>query len=979
MERRRAHGSASLGKGALETFITGLNPRPALLYCLLVPATSGWWKVNLGVQGRLIFPEWRVQVFWWFRGILRGCRWRRWLGCDLWVPGWAFACLRAHKQRLNEAQTGSRFRFDSTWHDPVEGVLCWYCWDSGSGCAKPATEKFSTPSSCRLGFGWWFGSGVASLSDLLWIEPLLRSSSRPHGERVARPTKQFVPHQLWPAFQCHGSWQRWEEGHHRLPRKWLGHCVSSEFFWLCGSKAPGHCFPDTFQCSWERAHLPRLLVWRDHLQLGECWQLSIFSWLGWRWRHWHAQKEHGWQGESLGVHAMPHVDSGSVGSVLNIFLDYTFYVACNLSVMQYKKTYCRPFRHTLIEMNSPKANQQVAWAVLQVYLYEQLSNGTIYAHALPLPTARDFSAADFDRDGDVDIMIVPPNSDSCLYFERHGDGSLEQLFGTDNPFNALCKQPSGSTTTEQELFASLGDWDGDGETDLVVIDNYRVTLWKNQPMDTFVEVDEKNNPFARIGLSVPSDVTVVDVNHDGRPDVIVPPQSNLAAQWAALSGGGGYQPYTYFEHAATDLLVEQVGEANPFGKVDFNELLSTQAFLPLKASFLDIDDDGDLDLVHSELHYTRNDGNGQFTYLNRTDPHHPFLGIEDNKASCWTFVDWDKDGDLDLVQAYERGGRTLEEIRVYKAWVTQQVLEMVRNGTSRAECRAWAQKKGPQMRFYRNDGATFRELTGPDNPFHGIGPLELENSCPALVDLDKDGTLELVLGTQTGSVSLLRNFCWKILWLFVSEEALWYFFARPTLLCSKVSSSILSKRTAPFSALPKARLLTSPFKQSSAWLQSILTLWIGMVTGTPTWLSRALTKCNSFIEVFVGPHLPTASLVFATILPQSASVLLAQKGQTAPSVAISMSARRTDAGRAQATMNWQGPAVSEAGIGRKASSRHHVLNNVEVSSLNDSTCVFLPLGFGCQFSMIFLLRCCQVFVFCPFAKLVCCYCTATSN
>ena len=101
---------------------------------------------------------------------------------------------------------------------------------------------------------------------------------------------------------------------------------------------------------------------------------------------------------------------------------------------------------------------------MQVYLHEQLSNGTVFAYPLPLPSARDFSAADFDGDGDIDIMIIPPNSDSCLYFERRGDGSLEQLFGTDNPFNGVCQRTHGDLSGGHDgLYASLGDWDGDGE------------------------------------------------------------------------------------------------------------------------------------------------------------------------------------------------------------------------------------------------------------------------------------------------------------------------------------------------------------------------------------------------------------------------------------------------------------------------------------------------------------------------------------
>ena len=379
-------------------------------------------------------------------------------------------------------------------------------------------------------------------------------------------------------------------------------------------------------------------------------------------------------------------------------------------------------------------------------MYEQLSNGTVFAHPLPLPSARDFSAADFDGDGDVDILIMPPNSDSCLYFERLGDGSLEQLSGTDNPFNGVCKEKNKATGTN-EIFASLGDWDGDGEKDLIVVDDFKVTLWTNRPLETFVEVNEKDNPFGQLRLHTPSEVSLVDANDDGRLDVVVPPQSSALAWWR------GYETYSFYEHGANGLLVEQLGRANPFDKVTYNKTNNKFTFRFAKNQIVDLDGDGDLDIVHRDLQYTRNDG-GHFTYLNLFDPDHPFRGVQDNLFSCWAFVDWDGDKDLDLVQAYMHGGGTSEEIAEYVRWRVGIFVEMARNGTSKVEREAW-EKRNPfrQMRFYRNVGGSFQELTGSENPFHDIA-LDGDSACPTFVDLDKDDVLELVLGTTDGNLSL---------------------------------------------------------------------------------------------------------------------------------------------------------------------------------------------------------------------------------
>ena len=388
----------------------------------------------------------------------------------------------------------------------------------------------------------------------------------------------------------------------------------------------------------------------------------------------------------------------------------------------------------------------------QVYLYEQLSNRTVFAHPLPLPSARDFSAADFDGDGDVDIMIIPPNSNGCLYFERLGDGSLEQLFGTDNPFNGMCEQ-NKNEATPSGIYASLGDWDGDGEKDLVVVDDFKVTLWTNRPMQSFVEVIEKDSPFGKFAFPEALEVSLVDVNDDGRLDVVIPLQST---QWK-LAFVHGYQTFRFFEQGTSGLLVELQGGANPFDKVAYNETNNPiDIFRSVKHQIVDLDDDGDLDIVHGDLQYTRNDG-GHFTNLSRSDPDHPFRGVEDTEVSCWTFVDWDKDGDLDLVQAYQPGGKTVREASAYVGWANTIGLEMLRNGTSRAERVAWARKNVyRQMRFYRNVGASFQELTGSENPFHDIA-LEEFSSCPTFVDLDKDDVLELVLGTIDGNLTLSNH------------------------------------------------------------------------------------------------------------------------------------------------------------------------------------------------------------------------------
>ena len=181
---------------------------------------------------------------------------------------------------------------------------------------------------------------------------------------------------------------------------------------------------------------------------------------------------------------------------------------------------------------------------------------------------------------------------------------------------------------------------------------------------------------------------------------------------------------------------------------------------------------------------------------------------------------------MDLLQAYHPGGNTTEEIVSYTRRGTAIFVEMLRNGTSTAEREAWARKNVyRQMRFYRNLGRSFQELTGSENPFHDIA-LDAFSSCPTFVDLDKDDVLELVLGTTDGNLSLSSHssFFIRVLHLNIfrpSSVSLEFFTCIGSFFSiflslknspHQGSCSTLSSRTAPFSASRRRLLLTCPLK-----------------------------------------------------------------------------------------------------------------------------------------------------------------------
>ena len=162
------------------------------------------------------------------------------------------------------------------------------------------------------------------------------------------------------------------------------------------------------------------------------------------------------------------------------------------------------------------------------------------------------------------------------------------------------------------------------------------------------------------------------------------------------------------------------GEADPF-------ILTEVPDAPLYAyhaqAFADLDGDGNLDMVignhQGDFHYFENTGSGGnpgFTL--RTGESNPLNHLVANFDSTPVFADLDNDGDPDLVNGQDNGAISYIE----------------NTGTATAP--------------------SFVQRSGADNPFNGIDVGR--NSAPALADLDGDGDLDLIAGSLTVSLLILK-------------------------------------------------------------------------------------------------------------------------------------------------------------------------------------------------------------------------------
>ncbi len=194
-----------------------------------------------------------------------------------------------------------------------------------------------------------------------------------------------------------------------------------------------------------------------------------------------------------------------------------------------------------------------------------------------------------------------------------------------------------------------------------------------------------------------------DLNGDNLQDAII---------------GNGRGEIFFFQNIGSATMPNFVaisGGANPFDGIDVGS--NATPFL------VDIDGDMDLDAFignnSGTIDFYRNDGTITNPIFNeQIGATNPFNGIDVGTVSAPNFVDIDGDGDLD-------------------AFIPSN------NST------------GGQITFFRNNGGTFTQITGANNPLD-TAPVGA-NPLITFVDQDQDGDFDAFIGSQLGMIQYYRN------------------------------------------------------------------------------------------------------------------------------------------------------------------------------------------------------------------------------
>ena len=248
------------------------------------------------------------------------------------------------------------------------------------------------------------------------------------------------------------------------------------------------------------------------------------------------------------------------------------------------------------------------------------------------------SAADYDNDGNVDLLVT--GYGKAILFHNKGDGTFEDV-----------SKKAGINVDRWSISSTWLDYDRDGCADLFVgryvqfdpkyrafypADNYpgpldyegdTNRLYHNNCNGTFTDVTEKSGIAAFKGRTM--GVTSADFDDDGWPDIYV----------------ANDKTENFLFHNKHDGTFEEIATASDVAYGQNGE--STSAMGPV---FTDVDGDGKLDLWVTDSKYNRlmrNTGKGPFDDIG------PTSGVAQANAQYVSWgsgiYDYDNDGLLDIL------------------------------------------------------------------------------------------------------------------------------------------------------------------------------------------------------------------------------------------------------------------------------------------------------------------------------------------
>ena len=368
---------------------------------------------------------------------------------------------------------------------------------------------------------------------------------------------------------------------------------------------------------------------------------------------------------------------------------------------------------------------------------------------------------DIDGDGDLDLVIGSEEGTFVLY-ENRGDSGHASWVLSGQLMNCV-NEP---VATDYYSSSELADIDADGDLDLVSGDYFGQVIIFHNRGDAHLPIWAPGEPAVDVWGDVIdagyySAPRLVDVDGDGDLDLLLGCDSGNIRLY--LNQGDSHTP-----------VWEEQGELSDIHGQTIDVGYYSRPF------FVDIDADRDLDLFAGTgdggMVYFANTGSMSHAVWRLLSLHYNAIGTDYNSAPF--AVDFDHDGDLDLVTGDEDGTIyyfTNEGNSTAPVWAPLGRIIDVQGDTLSVGGRsrpvlADIDGDGDYDLFIGSaSGEIFwsRNLaTGDDAAWHEPELLHDSanstispgaNSKPFLADIDSDNDLDLIIGTQQGAVLLYRN------------------------------------------------------------------------------------------------------------------------------------------------------------------------------------------------------------------------------
>lgn len=289
-----------------------------------------------------------------------------------------------------------------------------------------------------------------------------------------------------------------------------------------------------------------------------------------------------------------------------------------------------------------------------------------------------------DLDGDGDNDLIYGTDDGSMFFYENTGSPASPVLTRNTAYFQMIRIDGGASTT------SLGDIDNDGDLDLISGEQLgKFQFFRNDGTAKNPDFKKTTSAFTTIDVGSYSSPRFVDIDNDGDLDIVS----------GALDG----MIYCYI---------------NTNGAFSQNTSLFTGIDVGWQSapSFADLNNDGFVDMLvcgesAAEAKFYRNTGSNGFTADNS------FLtGVSVPSYSYPCFVDIDNDGDIDLVFGKISG----------------------------------------TLVFYENTGTLSFPVWQLNNDiFPGVSVKQ--SSAPTFADLDGDGRKDLILGEYSGNFSYYKN------------------------------------------------------------------------------------------------------------------------------------------------------------------------------------------------------------------------------